>query len=61
MPDGLIKLRVSPDTGMLASAESPDAVLETFMVDHLPVSDEFAAERGIAATPDESTSTEPLF
>ena len=36
MPDGLVTLRISPDTGMLASAENPDAILETFMVNHLP-------------------------
>ena len=36
MPDGLVTLRISPDTGMLASGENPDAILETFMTDHLP-------------------------
>jgi penicillin-binding protein 1A len=36
MPDGLVTLRISPDTGTLASAENPDAILETFMVNHLP-------------------------
>jgi penicillin-binding protein 1A len=36
MPDGLVTLRISPDTGMLASAENPDAILETFMMNHLP-------------------------
>jgi penicillin-binding protein 1A len=61
MPDGLIRLRISPDTGMLASAENPDAVLETFMVDHLPTADEFAAETGIAGRPDEPAASEPLF
>ena len=36
MPDGLVTLRISPDTGMLASGENPDAIMETFMTDHLP-------------------------
>jgi len=36
MPEGLVTLRISPDTGMLASGENPDAILETFMTDHLP-------------------------
>jgi penicillin-binding protein 1A len=36
MPQGLVTLRIAPDTGMLASAENPDAILETFMTDHLP-------------------------
>ena len=36
MPDGLVTLRISPDTGMLASGDNPDAILETFMTDRLP-------------------------
>ncbi len=36
MPEGLVTLRISPVTGMLASGENPDAILETFMTDHLP-------------------------
>ncbi|MGQ0833604.1 MAG: penicillin-binding protein 1A [Gammaproteobacteria bacterium] len=61
MPDGLVKLRISPETGMLASAENPDAVLETFMVDHMPTSDEFAHTSGIAGTADDQATAEPLF
>jgi penicillin-binding protein 1A len=36
MPDGLVQLRVSSATGTLVSAENPDGMLETFMVNHLP-------------------------
>ena len=36
MPDGLVQLRVSPETGTLVSAENPDGMMETFMVNHLP-------------------------
>jgi len=36
MPDGLVQLRVSAQTGALVSAENPDGMLETFMVNHLP-------------------------
>jgi penicillin-binding protein 1A len=42
MPDGLVQLRVSRDTGGLVSAENPDGMMETFMINHLP---------GAAATP----------
>lgn len=61
MPDGLITLRISPETGMLASAENPDAIVETFMSDHLP--SEGALVEGGANTnnPDETASSEPLF
>ncbi len=38
MPDGLVQLRVSPQTGALVSAENPDGMMETFMVNHLPSS-----------------------
>ena len=40
MPEGLVTLRIAPDTGMLASGENPDAILETFMTDHLPAGSE---------------------
>ena len=46
---GLVTLRISPDTGMLASGENPDAILETFMTDHLPAGDEAGGE-GPAST-----------
>jgi len=36
MPSGLVTLRISPETGVLASAENPNAILETFMINHLP-------------------------
>jgi penicillin-binding protein 1A len=36
MPDGIVTLRVSPETGALVSAENPDGVSEIFMADHLP-------------------------
>ena len=36
MPDGLVQLRISPESGTLVSAENPDGMLETFMVNHLP-------------------------
>jgi penicillin-binding protein 1A len=61
MPDGLITLRVLPESGMLASAENPDAVLETFMVDHLPGGSEVSADGGMMGSPEETSSTEPLF
>jgi penicillin-binding protein 1A len=35
-PGGLIDLRVSPTTGMLADPLDPDAMYETFMLQHQP-------------------------
>ena len=60
MPEGLVTLRISPDTGMLASGENPDAILETFMTDHLPggsTPGENGPESG--AGPGEAKGSEP--
>jgi len=60
MPEGLVTMRVAPDSGMLASAENPDAILETFMVDHLPSGGVLGSE-GPIATPDKTTASDSLF
>ncbi len=36
MPDGIVTARISPDTGLLASADSPDAIMEKFIEGSLP-------------------------
>jgi penicillin-binding protein 1A len=61
MPDGLIQLRVSPDTGMLASAENRDAIAETFMVDHLPTGSTPGEEGSSPASAEGSAPAEPIF
>ncbi len=60
-PDGLVTVKISPETGLLASADDPSAVFETFMEGHLPdSSDPFA--RGQSASRDQpKDSDEPLF
>jgi hypothetical protein len=49
---------------MLASAENPDAILETFMTDHLPAGSEPGSE-GIGASnagnPADTAAAEPIF
>ncbi len=54
MPDGLVTLRISPETGTLVSAENPDGVPEIFMADHLP-------DSGSMAQGPEQPSSEPIF
>ena len=54
MPDGLVTLRISPETGTLVSAENPDGVPEIFMADHLP-------DSGSTAQSPEQASSEPIF
>jgi penicillin-binding protein 1A len=62
LPDGIVTLRVSPETGALVSAENPDAISEIFMADHLPT----AGDQGSMAQSAEGGATgqaggEPIF
>jgi penicillin-binding protein 1A len=36
VPDGLVTVRISPDTGLLASADNPNGIMETFIEGNLP-------------------------
>jgi penicillin-binding protein 1A len=58
MPDGLVTLRISPETGTLVSAENPDGVPEMFMVNHLPAANEAG---NLAQGPEAQASGEPIF
>jgi penicillin-binding protein 1A len=58
MPDGVVTLRISPDTGTLVSAENPEGVPELFMVDHLPAAQEAG---NTVQGPQEQVSSEPIF
>ena len=57
MPDGLVTLRISPETGTLVSAENADGVPETFMVTHLPSAQDAALTQG----PEGQQNSEPIF
>jgi penicillin-binding protein 1A len=59
MPEGVVPLRISRDTGALVSNENPDSMTELFMNDHLPA----AAAPTIAAPAGEgqSSSSESIF
>lgn len=58
MPDGIVTLRISPETGTLVSAENPNGLPEIFMADHLP-----AAEDASNPGPGQQAqaSGEPIF
>ena len=58
MPDGLVTLRISPETGTLVSAENPEGLPEMFMVDHLPTAD---TPGTTAQGPETQASGEPIF
>jgi penicillin-binding protein 1A len=36
MPDGLVTVRIAPDTGLLASADNPNGIMEKFIEGNLP-------------------------
>ncbi|HEY3785463.1 MAG TPA: penicillin-binding protein 1A [Steroidobacteraceae bacterium] len=59
MPEGLVTLRISSQTGALVSAENPDGMMETFMADHLPA----AGNQGgsMAQSAEGTTAAEPIF
>jgi len=58
MPDGLVTLRISPETGTLVSAENPDGVAELFMAEHLPAANELGS---MAQGPEGQSGSEPIF
>jgi len=58
MPEGLVTLRVSSQTGALVSAENPDGILETFMADHLPSGEDGSMAQSAEGSP---ASAEPIF
>jgi penicillin-binding protein 1A len=41
VPDGIVTVRISPDTGMLASADDPNAIMEKFIEGNLPKSENY--------------------
>jgi penicillin-binding protein 1A len=56
MPDGLVTLRISPQTGELVSDENPDGVPELFMANHLPQN-----EPGVMQSTEGQANSEPIF
>jgi penicillin-binding protein 1A len=36
VPDGIVSVRISPDTGLLASADNPNGIMEKFIEGNLP-------------------------
>jgi penicillin-binding protein 1A len=58
MPDGIVTLRISPDSGTLVSAENPNGVPEIFMADHLPSAEDASA---VAQGQQAQASGEPIF
>jgi hypothetical protein len=56
MPDGVVTLRVSAQTGELVGAENPAGITEIFMANHLPQN-----EPGTLQNAESQQSGEPIF
>jgi penicillin-binding protein 1A len=56
-PPGLVTVRISPDTGLLARSDDGSAIFETFRIDQVPDADENAT----ASPYEEPKESEPLF
>jgi penicillin-binding protein 1A len=61
MPDGIVTLRVSPQTGALVSAENPDGISEIFMANHLPAANEQGLAQSAEGGPAGQAGGEPIF
>ncbi len=62
-PEGLVTVRIDPETGALASAGDPNAIFETFRVDHVPrrLAEAPAQSTHSSPSPDEGGVTQQLF
>jgi len=41
VPDGIVTVRISPETGLLASADNPNGIMEKFIEGNLPKSESY--------------------
>jgi penicillin-binding protein 1A len=61
LPKGLVALRISPETGTIASPDTPDTVFEYFMTDRLPAGAVTGEGGVVTSAPEDSSSSEPIF
>jgi penicillin-binding protein 1A len=46
VPDGIVTVRIAPDTGLIASADNPSAILEKFIEGNLPQAEVYESQSG---------------
>ena len=61
MPDGIVTLRISPQSGALVSAENPNGISEIFMADHLPAAGDPGSMAQSEGGQPGQTGGEPIF
>ena len=61
-PEGLVNVRIDPDTGQLANANNPNAIFEVFRLEHAPKSNSETNQPDVFTENNEASSvTEQLF
>ena len=60
-PEGLVNVRIDPDTGELANANDPDAKFEVFRIENAPKSKTETKQPDIFSQESESSSISDLF
>ncbi|MFO1468104.1 MAG: penicillin-binding protein 1A [Steroidobacteraceae bacterium] len=58
VPDGLVTVRIAPETGLLASADNPNGIMETFIEGNLPRAETY---EGPTDQNQNNDSDKPLF
>jgi penicillin-binding protein 1A len=58
MPDGIVTVRITPDTGLLASADNPNGIMEKFIEGSLPKAEVY---EGPNSTSPMNVGDKPLF
>jgi penicillin-binding protein 1A len=56
IPDGIVRVRISPKTGLLASSDDPSAIMEYFLEGNLPKAELYEGQN-----PNNPESEKPLF
>ncbi len=46
VPDGIVTVRISPETGLLASADNPNGIMEKFIEGNLPKAEQYEGPNG---------------
>ena len=56
IPDGIVRVRISPRTGLLASSDDPSAIMEYFVEGNLPKAELYEGQN-----PNSPEADKPIF
>ena len=55
LPDGLVSVKINPETGLRTDPADPDGIFEIFRQEHVP------AYEGVIPTTEETEATQDIF